>query len=108
MDHPKETSLCSSCLELFLARSNLFKLAMTCYWLFRFLQAPKPQNVLTYKFTITKLLERSASISISGTAFLELQNGQVVLQSRAGNTKYDNFYYEVGKLSLQGGTTITK
>ena len=77
----------STCLELFLARSNLFKLAMACYWLFQFLQVTKSQNFLTYKFTINQLLQSNASVVISGTAFLNYKAGQVVLQSRAVNTK---------------------
>ena len=76
-----------TCLELFLARSNLFKLAMACYWLFQFLQVTKSQNFLTYKFTINQLLQSNASVVISGTAFLNYKAGQVVLQSRAVNTK---------------------
>ena len=108
MGHPKETFLCSTCLELFLARSNLFKPATTYYWFFHFLQVTKFQNVLTYKFTINQLLQRSASVIISGTTFLNYKAGQMVLQRRAGSTKYGNFYYKVGKLLLQGGTTITK
>ena len=76
----------STCLELFLARSNLFKLAMACYWLFQFLQVTKSQNFLTYKFTINQLLQSNASVVISGTAFLNYKAGQVVLQSRAVNT----------------------
>ena len=77
----------STCLELFLACSNLFKLAMACYWLFQFLQVTKSQNFLTYKFTINQLLQRNASVVISRTAFLNYKAGQVVLQSRAVNIK---------------------
>ena len=77
----------STCLELFLARSNLFKLAMACYWLFQFLQVTKSQNFLTYRFTINQLLQRNASVVISRTAFLNYKAGQVVLQSRAVNIK---------------------
>ena len=77
----------STCLELFLACSNLFKLAMACYWLFQFLQVMKSQNFLTYKFTINQLLQSNASVVMSGTAFLNYKAGQVVLQSRAVNTK---------------------
>ena len=62
---------------------------MACYWLFRFLQATTSQNVLTYKFTLNQLLQRSASILIKQDSFFELQSeakwyykvGQV-LQSR--------------------------
>ena len=56
MGHPKETWLCSTCLELYLACSIIFKLAKACYWLFHFLKATKSQNVLTYKFTINQVL----------------------------------------------------
>ena len=56
MGHPKETWLCSTCLELFMACSIIFKLAKACYWLFHFLKATKSQNVLTYKFTINQVL----------------------------------------------------
>ena len=74
----KETFVCSTCLELFLACSSLFKLAVACYWLFHFLQATKLQNVLTYKFTINQFLQRSASVITNGTAFLNYKVGQVV------------------------------
>ena len=87
MGHPKEAFLCSNCLELFMARPSVFKLAMGCYWLFHFLQATKSQNVLTYKFTINQLLQKSASVIISGTALLNYKERQVELQSWADNTK---------------------
>ena len=71
----KETFLCSACLELFLARSSLFKLTMACYWLFHFLQASTSQNVLSHKFTsLTQLLQRSASVIIKCDSFFELQS----------------------------------
>ena len=97
MGYAKETFLCSTCLALFLARSNLFKLAMACYWMFYILQKTKLQNVLTYKFTINQLLQMSASVIMSGAAFLNYKAGKVVLQCLAGNTKYGNFYYKVGQ-----------
>ena len=81
---------------------------MACYWLFRFSQVTKSQNVLTYKFTINQLLQRTTSIIISGTAFLNHKVGQVVSQSWVGNTKQGSFYYKVRQLLLQGGTIITK
>ena len=104
MGHPKETFLCSTCLELFLACSSLFKPAITCYWLFHFLQKTKSQNVLTYKFTVNQLLQKSASVIISGTAFLNYKLAQMVWYYKAGQviqsraifiTKWDNFYYKV-------------
>ena len=61
-----------------MARSNLFKLGMACYWLFHFLQVTKSQNVFTYKFNINQLLQRTAGVVISGTAFLNYKVGQVV------------------------------
>ena len=61
----KETFLCSACLELFLARSSLFKLTMAYYWLLHFLQATTSQNVFTHKFDLTQLLQRSASVIIN-------------------------------------------
>ena len=73
---------------------------MACYWLFRFLQATTSQNVLTYKFTLNQLLQRSASVVIKQDSFFELQSkakwyykvGQV-LQSRViFITKWDNNY----------------
>ena len=78
MGHPKETSLCSTCLELFLARSSLFKLAMACYWFFHFLQATKLQ-----KPTSTK----ECKCYYKRDSLFELQTGQVVLQSPSGNRK---------------------
>ena len=107
MGHPKEAFLCSNCLELFMARPSVFKLAMGCYWLFHFLQATKSQNVLTYKFTVNQLLQKSASV-ISGTALLNYKERQMELQSWADNTKKGNFCYKVGQLLLQGGSRITK
>ena len=70
-----------------MACPSVFKLAMGCYWLFHFLQATKSQNVLTYKFTINQLLQKSASVIISGTALLNYKERQVELQSWADNTK---------------------
>ena len=87
MGKPKETFLCSTCLELFLARSCLYKFAIACYWLFYFLQMTKSQNVLNYKFTINQLLQKITSVIISGKAVLDYKTGQAVLQNRAGNTK---------------------
>ena len=85
MGHPKKAFLCSTCLELFLARSSLFKLAMACYWLFHFLQAMKSQ----------KSTSTSASVIISGTAFLNYEQGQVVL------------HLKVGQFLLQSRATFT-
>ena len=79
---------------------SLFKLTMACYLLFYFLQATTSQNVLTYKFTLKQLLQRSASVIIKQDSFFELQSeakwyykvGQV-LQSRViFITKWDNNY----------------
>ena len=70
----KETFLCSAGLDLFLASSSLFKLTMTCYWLFHCLQATTSQNVLSHKFTLTELLQRSASVIIKRDSFFELQS----------------------------------
>ena len=87
MGHPKETFLWSTCLELFLTRSSLFKFAIACYCLFYFLQMTESQNVLTYKFTINQLLQKITSVIISGKTVLDYKAGQVVLQNWAGNTK---------------------
>ena len=96
----KNSFLCSTCLEFFLACSSLFKLAVACYWLLHFLQATASQNVLTYKFTLNQLLRRSASVIIKQDSFFELQSetqryykvGQV-LESRAiFVTKWGNNY----------------
>ena len=54
--------------------SSLFKLTMACYWLFPFLQATTSQNVLTYKFTLNQLLQRSASVLIKQESFFELKS----------------------------------
>ena len=95
--HPKETFLSSTCLELILARSSLFKLPMACYWLLHFLQAMK-----LHKSTSTK----ECKCYYKRDSFYELQTRQVVLQSRAGNRKLGNFYYKEGWLLLQGGAII--
>ena len=47
--HPKETFLCSICLELFMERSSLFKFAMAFYRLFHFLQVTKSQKSTSTK-----------------------------------------------------------
>ena len=71
---------------------------MACSWLLHFLKVMMSQNVLTYTFTINQLLQRSTSVIISGRAFLNYKAAEVVLQSRAGNTKYGNsYYYKVGQ-----------
>ena len=87
MGHLKETLLCSTCFELFLARFNSFKLAVACCWLCHFLQVTKSHNVLTNKLTINQLLQRSASVLISRTASSNYKAGQVVLPCGAGNTR---------------------
>ena len=91
----KETLPCSTCFELFLARSNPFKLAVACCWLCQFLQVTKSHNVLTNKFTRNQLLQRSASVFISGTASSNYKAGLVVLPSGADNTRQGNFYYKI-------------
>ena len=73
--HPKGRRL--FLLHLFVvvsSLSSLFKLIMACYWLFHFLQATTSQKVLTYKFTLNQLLQRSASVIIKQDSFLELQS----------------------------------
>ena len=80
--------------------SSLFKLNMACYWLFRFLQATTSQNVLTYKFTLNQLLQRSASILIKQDSFFELQSeakwyykvGQVLQNRVVFIIKWDSNY----------------
>ena len=96
----KKSFLCSTCLELFLACSSLFKLAVACYWLLHFLQATASQNVLTYKFTLNQLLRRSASVIIKQDSFFELQSetqryykvGQVLESRVIFVTKWGNNY----------------
>ena len=73
---------------------------MAYCWLFHFLQATTLQNVLTYKFTLNQLLQRSASVTIKQDGFFELQseakwyyNTGQVLQSRViFIAKWDNSY----------------
>ena len=85
---------------VFSSLSSLFKLTMACYWLFHFLHATASQNVLTYKFTLNQLLQRSASVIIKQDSFFELQSKakwyykvRQVLQSRViFITKWDNNY----------------
>ena len=80
--------------------SSLFKLSMAWYWLFIFLQATTSQNVLTYKFTLNQLLQRSASILIKQDSFFELQSeakwnykvGQVLQSRVVFIIKWDNNY----------------
>ena len=55
MPTKKEAFLCSTCLELLLARSSLFYLVMACSASFHFLQATPSQNILICKFTMNQL-----------------------------------------------------
>ena len=75
--------------------SSLFKLTMACYWLFHILQATTSHNVLTYKFTLNQLLQRSACFIIKQDSFFELQ-------------KEAKWYYKVGQVLQSRVTFITK
>ena len=68
---------------------------MACYWLFHFLHATASQNVLTYKFTLNQLLQRSASVIIKQDSFFESQNEA-------------KWYYKVGQVLQSRGIFITK
>ena len=66
---------------------------MTCYWLFHCLQATTSQNVLSHKFTLTELLQRSASVIIKRHSFFELQSEAKWLHIGATFiTKWGNSY----------------
>ena len=70
-----------------------------CYGLFRIvplLQGTTSQKILTCKFTINQLLQRSASVIIKQYSFFELQSGanDITKQDRY---QWGNFYYKVGQ-----------
>ena len=77
---------CFTWLELLLARSRLFQLAMACSQTFHCLQATKSQNILTCNFTINQLLKRSVRVFIKQDSFFELQSGTIF------TTKWGNNY----------------
>ena len=68
---------------------------MACYCLFHSLQARTSQNVLTYKFTLNQLLQRSASVIIKRNSFFELQ-----MEAK--------WYYKVGEVLQSRVIFITK
>ena len=96
--HQEGGFLCSTCLELFLARSSLFQLAMVCSASFHFLQVTAPQDFSTCNFTMNQLYVDF----ITKNCKRHYKVGQVgqVLQIGTGITKRDNFYLKV-RQSLQ-------
>ena len=84
-------------MELFLVCSSLLQLAMACSVSLHFLQATTSQNVFTCQFIINQLLQRSARAIKKRYSFLNYKEGQVVLQIRAGTTKWGKVYYKGGQ-----------
>ena len=75
---------------------------MACSRSFHFLQATTLRNVLTCKFTINQLLQRSARVIIKRDSFFELQRGA------SGIAKQGRYYQVEQFLSKSGATFITK
>ena len=91
----QQALLCSTYLELLLARSGLFQLVMACSGWFHFPQATTSQNVLTCEFTINQLhVDFITKYCKCNYKVEQLKVGQV-LQSGATFIRKQGNYYKV-------------
>ena len=93
----KDAFPCSTCLKLFLGRSSLFYLVMTCSASFHFLQATTSQNVFTSKFAINQLHVDFITKDCKRHYKVGQLKVEYVLQIGTGITKRNNFYFKVGQ-----------
>ena len=73
-----------------------------------FLQVTTSHNVLTCKFFINQLLQRSASVIIKRGCCFELQSRASGIESRAVPTKWRNFLLQRGATFIKNGQIIIR